>query len=168
MAFRDLDEFLYEPEPIVLPIHGKDYSFPAVISGELWVKVQKVGGRLTAGDRTAIAVTDAEEDELLHELCGDTLREMYADHITSVELQVVLTTLIAYHLSNDREVAEAVWNSQGSQGEAPAPNRATRRKATAKSVPSRGSRAGTTSPKTQKKALAGHRSSNAGSASKLT
>jgi hypothetical protein len=166
MAFRDLDEFLHEPEPIVLPIHGKDYSFPAVISGELWVKVQKVGGRLTVGDPTAVAVSDAEEDELLQELCGDTLQEMYDDHITSVELQIVLTTLIAYHLSNDRDVAEAIWNAQG---EAPAPNRAERRRKTPPtSTPSRGSRGGSTPPKRKKPASAGRKSLNTGSASKPT
>lgn len=150
MAFRDLDEFL-APEPLVLPIRGKDYVFPAEISGATWLRVQSLGTQVQqamrardAGeefDPDMTAISDMDQDELLAELCGVTLQKMLDDGLTSTHLKAVLATLIAFHMS-DRESAEAVWNASGEAG---APNRETRRaKTPAKSTRSRGSRAGST------------------------
>jgi len=169
MAFRDLDEFL-APEPLVLPIRGKDYVFPAEISGATWLRVQSLGAQVQqavrardAGeefDPDVTAISDMDQDELLAELCGDTLKEMLDDGLTSTHLKAVLATLMAFHMS-DRESAEAVWNASG---EAPAPNRETRRKGTAKSARSRGSSAGPTGPRERAGTGApGVRSSEAGS-----
>lgn len=159
MAFRDLDEFVREDEPIVLPIRGVAYSFPPTISGRVWLRVQRVGGKLSGGD-DEVAVSDEEEQELLAELCGDTLEEMLDDGVTSRELQIVLTTLMAYHLSDPahaRENAEAIWDAQG---EAPAPNREQRR---AKPPRPRGSRAPSKRPKPPAKASPGSPPSSTGS-----
>jgi hypothetical protein len=152
MAFRDLDEFL-EAEELVLPIRGKDYSFPGEISARTWLRVQRLAPQINdalaaerAGepfDADAEALSDIDIEELLSELCGETLDEMLADGVTSSQLKVVLATLLVFHLA-DREQAEKVWNAQG---EAPAPNRAARRQKTPATPPrSRGSRAGSTSP----------------------
>lgn len=151
MAFRDLDEFL-EAEPLVLPIGGKEYAFPSDISARTWLRVQRIGPQMDralaakqAGepfDADAEALSDVDSDELLAELCGDTLEEMLDDGLTSTQLKLVLATLLVFHLT-DREHAEAIWNAQG---EAPAPNRAARRsQAPATPARSRGSRAGSTS-----------------------
>ncbi len=166
MAFRDLDEFL-EAEPLVLPIRGKEYSFPTEISARTWLRVQRLGPQLNAAiaarrsgeayDAEAEALSDLDSDELLAELCGDALQEMLDDGLTSAQLKHVLATLLVYHLS-DREHAEAVWNARG---EAPAPNREARRHPAATSR-SRGSRAGSTSP-TDRAARPGRRSSSTGS-----
>lgn len=153
MAFKELDEFL-APEPLVLPIRGKEYTFPGEISARTWLRVQSIGGQVqraiqaqAAGedfDPDVTAISDIDQDELLVELCGETLQTMLDDGLTSVEFKAVLATLMAYHMS-DRDAAEAVWNAQG---EASGPNRATRRaKSPAKSTPSRASRAGSTAPK---------------------
>jgi len=148
VAFKELDDFL-EVKPVELPIHGKLYSFPGEITGEAWLFVQSVGERyqraqkaLAAGEDPGIedeVLTDIDEQRLRREMLGDTQAEMIADGLSSAAMKLVLVTLIAYHLSG-REAAEAVWNNQG---EAPAPNRATRRaKAPAKSARSRGSHDG--------------------------
>jgi hypothetical protein len=168
MAFRDLDEFL-EAEPLVLPIRGKDYSFPAEISARTWLRVQRLGPELNravaasqAGepfDADAEALSDIDSDELLTELCGDALEEMLDDGVTSAQLKVVLATLLVFHLS-DRDQAEAIWNARG---ETPAPNRAARRSSTpATPSRSRGSRAGSTSRSNQA-ARRGRPSSSSGS-----
>ena len=165
MAFKDLDDFLVV-RPVVLPIRGKDYSFPGEISGRTWLKVhslsgqvqqaiatQKAGGKF---DPDVEAISDMDQDELLAELCGDTLQEMIDDGLTSAHLDAVMAALMAFHMA-DRGTAEAVWNASG---EAPAPNRSARR---AKAPPSRarGSRAGSSAPK--KAALRGRASSKSGS-----
>jgi len=167
MAFHDLDEFL-GAEPLVLPIRGKDYSFPGEISARTWLRVQRLGPGINravaareAGDpldAEAEAAFDFDADELLGELCGDMLQEMLDDGLTSTELKLVLATLLVFHLG-DREQAEAVWNAQG---ETIAPNRAARRNTTpATPSRSRGSRAGSTSPAVRT-ARAGPRSSSTG------
>jgi hypothetical protein len=167
MAFRDLDEFQHRDEPIVLPIRGVEYVFPSSISARTWLKVQRVGGKLSGGAAPdEVAVSDAEADELRAELCGDTLEEMLADGVTSRELQIVLTTLMAFHLSDPasaRKNAEAVWEAQG---EPQAPNREARRakKPAAKSTPSRGSHAGSSAAKKRaERASPGSTSSSTGS-----
>ena len=168
MAFRDLDEFL-EAEPLVLPIRGKDYSFPAAISARTWLRVQRLAPEINraltakqAGesfDADAEALSDIDADELLVELCGDTLQEMLDDGLSSAHLKVVLATLLVFHLS-DREQAEAIWNARG---KAPAPNRAARRSTTpATPTRSRSSRAGSTSRSGQA-ARRGRPSSSTGS-----
>jgi len=147
MAFRDLDEFL-EVEPLVLPIRGKEYAFPGAISARTWLKLNQLGPTINQAitaerdgeqfDPNTEALSDEDEGELLAELCGDAMQEMVDDGLTSVHFKAVLATLLIYHLT-DREKAEAVWNAQATQGEAPAPNRKARRKSPAKATRPRGS-----------------------------
>lgn len=154
--FRDLDEFLVV-QPIVLPIRGKEYSFPGEISARSWLLLQSVAEEAQkavkaqrAGEEynpTDVVIPDDVEVGLKSELLGSAEQEMIDDGLTSVHMQAVMKTLIAYHLQ-DRETAIQVWNSQG---EAPAPNREARRaKAAPTSTRVRGSHAGSTRPKATK------------------
>ncbi len=148
MAFRDLGDFLVV-EPVVLPIRGKEYSFPGEISARAWLRLQRLSELLQAAKQDGFvasdtAVDDEEEADLMGEMLGGVENQMMDDGCTSQEIKAVFYTLIAYHLSGV-EAAEVVWNSAG---ETPAPNRAARRsKAPAKSTRSRGSHDGSTAPK---------------------
>lgn len=153
MAFRDLDEFL-TVKPLVLPIGGKQYAFPGDVSGESWLLLERMGQQMRfGGDPSDVAMTDEQETALKADMYGVTRDKMVADGCSGAQLDAVFQTLLSYHLSDrNLEVAEAVWNAQGSPPEVPAPNRAARRskstKATAKSTRRRGSTGGTTSAKT--------------------
>jgi len=167
MAFRDLDEFLIV-EPLVLPIRGKEYAFPGEVSARLWLQLQRLNEQYLDAKRAAAEgrdfepdrelVSDGDQAAMMDELLGDAQAEMIADGLSGAHIKAAFYTCLAFHLMG-RETAERVWNAQG---EAPAPNRATRRKATAKSPRSRGSRAGTTSAKKKVPAPPGPTSSGTG------
>ena len=137
MTFRDLTEFLVV-KPIVLPIAGKDYSFPGEISARLWLQLQRLNAQAAAAmagedyDPGAEIIDDETESEISKELLGDALQEMLADGRTSSQIRAVFQTLHAWHTQGE-DIAEAVWNGQG---EAVTPNRAQRR-----ARPARGSHA---------------------------
>lgn len=147
MAFRDLEEFL-SVKPVELPIRGKVYAFPGEVSGHTWLTLQKLAHSMQqvqaakeSGeplDEDAVILTDADEAAIMVELFAGVDEEMAADGCTSAQIKAVFYTLLAYHTAGE-ESAEAVWESQG---EAPAPNRATRRSQTP--TRSRGSRASST------------------------
>ena len=169
MAFRDLDEFL-TVKPLVLPIGGKQYAFPGDVGGESWLLLERVGQTMRfGGDPNEVAFTSEQEDALKAEMYGQARDEMIADGCTGAQLDAVFQTLLYYHLSDrNLEAAERVWNAQG---EAPAPNRAERRRKTPPtSTPSRGSRGTSKPPKKRAPAQAppGQTSSSSGSASKPT
>ena len=169
MAFRDLDEFLVVP-PLVLPIRGKRYEFPGEISARNWLRLQRLygqarqvadGGELDLDEEV---VSRTEQRELEAEMYGDAEARMVADGCTGSQVKAVLVTVTQFYLEG-REAAELVWESQG---EAPAPNRETRRSKTpAKSTRSRGSRTGSTA-RAKPKASAGKTSSPSGTSSKPT
>lgn len=165
-GFRDLDEFL-AVEPKVLPIRGKDYTFPPSISARSWLvlqdfaeKAQRASKATADGeevDLDDVVIPDDVEDSLKEELLGDAEQEMIDDGLTSDHVRAVFMTLTAWHLQG-REAAEMVWNRQGEVG---APNReARRRRNPAKSPRLRGSHDGSTGP--SKKARPGATSSKAG------
>jgi len=146
MAFKDLGEFLVV-EPLVLPIRGKEYSFPGEISARSWLMVQRIGEKYERARRAKEVGQEVDPDEevlsdqdegiLRAEMFGGVDEQMAADGLSSGHMERVFQTLIAFHLSG-REAAEAVWQAQG---EAKAPNREQRRSATT-STRSRGKRAG--------------------------
>jgi len=173
MGFKDLTEFLDEDEPLVLPVAGKEYTFPGAISASAWLQLQKITYLQQArseGDEVADdeSVSFAEQRALERELYGDVEARMIADGCTSTQVKAVLATATVFYLQG-RAFAEAFWMTQGwaLSGEPPAPNRATRRsqgkgRATP-STRSRGSAAGTTPPKNpSKKAPSGRTSSSTG------
>jgi hypothetical protein len=160
VAFRDLDELLDVP-PLVLPIRGKEYSFPGEISARSWLRLQRLSEQMNGGaDADDLALGDEEEAALEAEMFGGLKDELIADGLTGSHIRIVFYTLIAFHLSG-RTVAETVWNNAG---EPPAPNREARRSKTpATSTRSRGSRAGSKSPsKSRAKPRPGAASSPAG------
>ena len=143
MAFRDLAEFLVV-KPVVLPIRGKEYAFPGSVSARLWMQINVIKEQLELASRAeaegrefepnAEAMSDETEAEMMAEMFGGVDSEMVADGCSSVELDRVKHTLIAYHLSGGNlTTATAVWEQSG---KAPAPNReARRKKAPAKTAP---------------------------------
>ena len=146
MPFKDLDEFLVV-KPNVLPIRGKDYSFPGEISARSWLRLQRLSERIQQArqgdfDPDEEVVSDIDQAELMAEIFGGVDEQLAADDCTSAQIKLVFYTLMAWHISG-REAAETVWEARG---ETVAPNRAARRHP-AKSTPSRGSRAGSTAPK---------------------
>jgi hypothetical protein len=120
-TFTDLHTPL-KRDPLVLPINGKPYSFPADISARTWLRVQQIGGLVVsiAAPETEVA-SDSEEQGFLREFCGDTLEEMLEDGVTKEQFKLVLKTLMVFHMTDDREAAALVWNARG---EVTAPNRA--------------------------------------------
>ena len=170
MGFRDLDEFLVA-EPIVLPIRGKKYSFPGPgdVSADLWLRLQKLSNQMQQAQAAVLrgevydpdeeVMSDADQEAMMNEMFGGVEQDMIDDGLSSAHIKAVFYTLIAWHLSGE-EAAQAVWDAQG---EAPAPNRETRR-ASAKSTRPRGSRDGLTGPKPRKvvEASPGDTSSNGG------
>jgi len=168
MGFRDLDEFLVS-EPIVLPIRGKEYSFPGPgdVSADLWLRLQRLSNQMQRAQESARkgeafdpdeeVVSDSDQEAMMDEMFGGTEQEMIDEGLSSAHIKAVFYTLIAWHLSGE-DAALAVWNSQG---ESPAPNRATRR-ASAKSIRSRGSRVGSSVAKPKTKVSPGEDSSSSG------
>jgi hypothetical protein len=167
MAFRDLSDFLVV-KPIVLPIAGKEYTFPG--EGQIPARIGLEIERLNAVAMAAVGGTEYDPDEdvpsdvtqndLEVALLGPAREEMIADGRTRAEMAIVFRTLWAWQLVGE-EIALSVWNGSG---EAPTPNRAARRSKTpAKSSRSRGSRAASTAPPTATPAASpGPQSSNDG------
>lgn len=165
MAFRDLAEFL-SVEPLVLPVGGKDYAFPADLSAKTVLRMQRLYDqqrRLRLGeglDEGEEPVSEAEQAEIDAEMWGSSQDEMIADGVTAAQIAVVGQTVYLYHI-HGREAAERFWNAQGKP---PAPNRKARRAKAQTSTRSRGSRGGSNSRRSPKPktASAGETSSNTG------
>jgi len=134
-------------EPLVLRAYGEEFELPASMPASVlldvvrWQEERGGDGDLTVTDSISILRRMLPEDVL------DSLLER-TDFSTDD-----LTDLV-------RLVAGAY---SGEVGEAPAPSREERRrKATAPSTRSRGSRAGSTAPKARAKASPGRKSSSTG------
>jgi len=141
MAFDDLRSF--QGEPIVLPIEGKEYSFPGEddISGETWLQLQKIMDswrRQELGEPASVVLTNAEEEALRAELMGEGQAALIADKVSTRVFKHVLMTLMVYHMRG-KQVAEHAWNSRG-EALTPSPQkRPQKKKATSRP---RGSRSG--------------------------
>jgi hypothetical protein len=153
VSFRDLDEFLLD-RPIELPIRGKTYQFPGSIPARSGLLLQRIAaaaekaqteiveGRISTLDLAAEVLSNEEETDLRGEIMGATELEMAKDGLSTAHTTHVFRTLITWHMAGP-EAAEVAWERQG---EAQAPNRATRRasKASASSTRKRASTSGTT------------------------
>jgi hypothetical protein len=172
MPFRDLSEFLTDT-PKCLPIHGKLWEFPTRISAESGIVLLRIANTTQTasdggedGDALVAQVADAAQLQALQtELLGCDPEDLIRQGWTMEEVAHVFKTLMAWHLYG-QESAETAWEQVGPT---PAPNRASRRAASAAPVtsnPGRGSRAGsktTASGKAPRKAApAGRTSSNGG------
>lgn len=153
MSFRDLDDFLVVT-PIKLPIKGKDYQFPGSISARSGLLLQRIAaaaerakadildGKTSTLDLAAEVLNDEEETDLRSEVMGGTEQLMADDGLTTAHTTHVFRTLLTWHMAGP-EAAAVAWERQG---EAPAPNRATRRasKGSASTTRKRASTSGTT------------------------
>jgi hypothetical protein len=154
MSFRDLDEFLVV-EPLVLPIRGKEYSFPGSVSARVWLQLQSMSEQMQLQQDAARRgedyapdnelVNDTDEAAMRAEMFGDAEQEMVDDGLSSAHIKAVFFTLIAFHLSG-REAAEVVWDAQGGSA---APNRAQRRSQSKKQPPA-ASRASSSAPRSSR------------------
>ncbi len=137
MGFRDLDEFLVVT-PIELPIGGKTYQFPGSVSAHTGLVLQRIlsaaedasedlrAGRVTGTEiAEQILLDDVQEGDIRAELMGDGEAQMAADGLSTAHTSHVFNTLLVWHTAGP-EAAEAAWERLG---EAPAPNRETRRQA---------------------------------------
>ena len=169
--FKDLAEVL-GAKPKQLPIKGRMYSFPPRVSDSTGAKLAQMSalGRkqlrasdTTDADRKAAGIAMMEQffdgeaqDALWDEVLGDAQQEMLDNAVPPEWQQHVFGTLLAWHMSGE-DAAVAVWEDKN-PGEAPAPNRATRRRAGSASggaTRSRGSSSGTSPRKAASKRAAG-------------
>lgn len=159
MSFKDLDEF--GEAPIVLPIRGRDFTFPGSVSARIGLILQRtraIATQLAKGeiDPDTEAISDAESDAVNAALLGEAAEDLL-DYATTAEYNAVLRCLFNAQVYG-REFAERIWNQLG---EAPAPSP----KPAAKKSPgrARGSRGGSTSrPRRKAAQQPGQTSSPAG------
>ncbi|WP_433355635.1 DUF7426 family protein [Microtetraspora malaysiensis] len=151
--FQDLDEFFDDSLP--LPIGGKWYRIPAPDAevGLLCQRLMHAGMAAEPGEPVddpklnelaSVVLNDDQERDLYQRVLGPVFDELRADGVTWPKIQHVGATATVW-VAAGKEAAAKVW-AAGGVGEAPAPNRATRRATTAaaKSTRSRGSATTTT------------------------
>ncbi|MEU1880836.1 hypothetical protein ABZ470_26315 [Streptosporangium sp. NPDC020072] len=143
--FQDLDEFF--DDSLRLPVGGKTYVIPAPDAevGLLCQRLMHASLAVEQGEEVddpqlnelaAVVLDDDEERDLYQRILGPVWDELRADRVTWPRIQHVGATALVW-VAAGKEAAAKIWGSGGA-GEAPAPNRATRR-AAAKSIRSRGS-----------------------------
>ncbi|NRQ31277.1 hypothetical protein HII36_05420 [Nonomuraea sp. NN258] len=152
--FQDLDDFFDDSLP--LPVGGKWYRVPAPDAevGLLCQRLMHAGLAAEQGqavddpkltELVEVVLNDEEERDLYQRILGPTWDELRADGVSWPKIQHVGATALVW-IAAGKDAAAKVWASGGTTGEAPAPNRATRRAtaAAAKSTRSRGSATTTT------------------------
>jgi len=167
MAFQDLREFF--DGSLRLPVGGKTYVIPPIPFKDglmaqtildAAIKAQ-TGRELTESDFDGV-LDDDDERSLYQQMLGPAYDEMVTDGLNWPELQRCGTTAFLFFTSGE-QAATSFWEE--GPGEAPAPNRATRRsKAAAASSRPRASTDGSTTraSKSKKAASAGRSSSSTG------
>lgn len=153
MALRDLSAFL-DDDALELPINGTTYVIPSPDARTgLWLTAladlgvaAASGAELGEGDFDKLKLDDDEERTFVVRVLGSGYDAMVAGGVSWVKIQRAARYAFLYFALSP-EAADEALKSGSLAGEAPAPNRATRRtasKATATSTRSRGSAAGTT------------------------
>lgn len=159
MTFRDLREFF--DGTLALPVGGKTYTVPPCSADDgLWAQAlmdaalkAATGGEVNEDDLSRIVLNDDDERSLYQRLLGTAFDEMKDDGVDWPSIARCGQTAFVFFTQGE-DAAQVVWEQQ--PGEAPAPNRETRRqesKASAVSTPRRGSTSGTRSRTTSKRAL---------------
>lgn len=151
--FQDLDEFF--DDSLALPVGGKLYRIPPPDAevGLLCQRLMQAGLAAEQGEQVndpelnelaAVVLDDDEERDLYVRILGPVWAELRADGVSWPKIQHVGSTALVW-VAAGKEAAAKIWVA-GSTGEAPAPNRATRRAtvSAAKSTRSRGSATTTT------------------------
>ncbi|GAA2895567.1 DUF7426 family protein [Nonomuraea rubra] len=151
--FQDLDEFFDDTLP--LPVGGKWYRIPAP-DAEVGLLCQRLMHASMAAEQgetvddpklnelAEVVLSDDEERDLYQRILGPVWHELRTDGVSWPKVQHVGATALVW-VAAGKEAAAKIWAS-GGVGEAPAPNRATRRAtaAAATSTRSRGSATTTT------------------------
>ncbi|WP_424533630.1 DUF7426 family protein [Sphaerisporangium viridialbum] len=154
-TFKDLDEFF--DSSLKLPVGGKTYVIPAP-DAEVGLLCQRLmnasiaagSGQPVEGEAeelnqlAAVVLSDDEERNLYKRILGPVYDQLFADKVDWPKIQHVGATALIW-VAAGKDAAAKYWAADDS-GEAPAPNRATRRAtaAAAKSTRSRGSATTTT------------------------
>ncbi|MEV0379809.1 hypothetical protein [Nonomuraea sp. NPDC050643] len=150
-TFQDLDEFF--DDSLRLPVGGKWYVIPAP-DAEVGLLCQRLMHASLAAEQgetvedpkltelAEIVLNDDEERDLYQRILGPVWDELRADKVTWPRIQHVGATALVW-VAAGKDAAAKIWASGGA-GEAPAPNRATRRATAATSTRSRGSATTTT------------------------
>ncbi|GAA3144972.1 hypothetical protein GCM10010466_40070 [Planomonospora alba] len=144
--FRDLSEF-FDPR-LRLPVDGKTYVIEPVDAetGLLCRRLMEVsieaagGGEPDTEGLEALVLDDDQEKDLYKRILGGVYDELFTDKLDWPVIQHIGTTALVWVVAGV-DAAVKHWESAG---EAPAPNRETRRAAAARSTRSRGSVSGTT------------------------
>ncbi|HUR06993.1 MAG TPA: hypothetical protein VM347_30920 [Nonomuraea sp.] len=150
-TFQDLDEFF--DDSLRLPVGGKWYVVPAPDAevGLLCQRLMHASLQAEQGEAVddpklnelaEVVLNDDEERDLYRRILGPVWNELRADGVSWPKVQHIGATALVW-VAAGKDAAAKIWASGGA-GEAPAPNRATRRAAAAKSTRSRGSTTTTT------------------------
>lgn len=152
MAVRDLSAFL-DDDALELPIDGVTYLIPSPDAKTgLWLTAladlgvaAATGTAIDKDDLGKLKLDNDEEQSFIARVLGSGYDQMVAGGVSWVKIQRASRYAFVYFAIGP-EQADAALVSGRLMGEAPAPNRSTRRKAkaTAPSTRSRGSIAGTT------------------------
>lgn len=151
MTLRDLDDVLGEGT-LDLPIGGKVYRVrdPDAETGILCARLMLDTVRaVDADDPDALPddLANTDEPSFYRRVLGPVYEDMLADGVPYSRLKLAVQTAVLW-IAHGRDAAETYWERGGSAGEAPAPNRKSRRASggTGQSTRKRGSTGGTTSP----------------------
>lgn len=132
MGFTDLQDVLGTTPAKVLPIMGREVAFPGRVSartGMLLLSIQRDASAAGDVDATVEALGLTEEDaaQLERDIFGDGQAVLDELGVIGEPRQLVMGTLVAWHLGGEAAALE-VWEA-GVGGKAAAPsNRATRRR----------------------------------------
>jgi hypothetical protein len=104
MAFTDFKDIA--PDPLTLPINGKNYTIPPVNAADglkawQWIRDSK------KQDGTTATVEDVATL-----LLGDVNRQLLKDKVSYAALNRVYQTVLA-DFTNGRATAEAIWETGG-------------------------------------------------------
>ncbi|ACU35582.1 DUF7426 family protein [Actinosynnema mirum] len=127
-TFPDLATFRseMEGEPLVLPVNGVTYSFPASIPARTalaLVTARAIAQRVTAGemvDPAEIASNEAHAGQVLDDLLAPELDRMLANGLTQTDLNAVGETLMAWHMGG-ADMALNRWQGKLPGGDARPP-----------------------------------------------
>lgn len=148
-TFPDLARFQQsvKREPIVLPVRGKEYSFPPDIPLDTGLTITRLREEVNKFTLAVLAnqqpnpnaelLDDASEAKLILDLIGpETWAQMQTDGLTWADAEQVGRTLIAWHLYGE-DRARAVWSGgedgPPAQGSSSAPRTTSQRGSTTSS-----------------------------------
>ena len=138
MSFKDLADFFDPTLPLL--IGGKTYTVPSpsAATGLFVQQVMGVAANVQAGNEVddqslaSLTLDDAQEKNLYKRLLGPVYDEFVADELSWEHIKHAGTTCMIW-VAQDRDAAEAFWNTGGQPApKAPADRKPKAKKAAAK------------------------------------